>query len=376
MLGPPSQNKNYAAQICDPEITDEDRLNLWLCIYYAQWNEFPVKQMNDAVDNGYKEVMDFLSGTPGASKAVNDHLATLDIQNVGVAIGICSASDSLEVAQVLMKAAVQAGLSKANAVAVRTMIAKGVATSTVGGLAKTGIGSRVARRGAVIVIEESATLLGGRAASKAMTALANPAVGLAAAIGEITAYGICAAFGVDDQAVLAATGAVAGVLTGIIAGGAAGGPLGMVAGGVIETVSVIAGAGIGGIFNAFKGGQSDNWCYVQVGDLRKNSPVSAGVYKGNDGWYMKTYQNKYMRSHQKDYFSAGNDQDEFFQVRFYDESGKEIKTYQKVWYRDTFFVSKNTYDGSLRIVYCRGGLNKEKPGGVDVCAWQVLEKED
>jgi len=282
-------------------------------------------------------------------------------------LGICSASDSLEVAQVLVRRATVAGLSTGNAVAIRTMIAKGIATSAVGGAAKSGAGSILARRGAVVVIEETATILGGRAASKAMTALATPGVGFASAIGELTAYGICAAFGIDDQAVIAATGALSGVLTGIITGAFVGGPLGAVAGGATGTVSVIAGAGIGGIFNAIRGGQNDNWCYIQVGNLRKNSPICAGVYKGNDFLYAKTYQNKYYDSSEEDCFSAGNDQDESFQVCFWDEWGNTIKTYEKVWYRDTFFVSKSTVDGSLRIVFCRGGANKEQPGYTDVC---------
>lgn len=87
--------------------------------------------------------------------------------------------------------------------------------------------------------------------------------------------------------------------------------------------------------------------------------------QGNDGIYFKSYQNKYYSSNKMDYFSAGNKQDEYFQVSFYDEWRNHINTYKKVWYRDTFFVSKHPHGGSLIIVYARGSFNKEKAGFVD-----------
>ena len=65
-----------------------------------------------------------------------------------------------------------------------------------------------------------------------------------------------------------------------------------------------------------------------------------------------------------DYFSAGNEQSEHFQVSFWDSWENNVTTYKKVWYRDTFYVSKR--GGKLIIVFARGGYNGEAPGKVDI----------
>ena len=70
-------------------------------------------------------------------------------------------------------------------------------------------------------------------------------------------------------------------------------------------------------------------------------------------------------SNSNDYFSAGNKQDEYFQVALYDEWGNVINTYHKVSYCNTFFVSRHPSKGSLIIVYARGAFNVENPGFID-----------
>lgn len=353
---------NHAVSMCESSHNDKDRLEMWLCIYFAKWNCFPVKQLDDSANETVSKLLKELLDT-ATDKIDNPRI---DLKKFATAVGLIEEGDSLEKAKEAVSEAAQMGYSAAVATAIRFIVAKGVVESSVRGASASAVSGAMGRRGAIVVLQRSATLAGGQAASKAFTALANPIVGVSAAVGEFVASTLLKAWGYDNPSAVVLAGAGAGILSAAIAGGAVGGPIGAGAGALIGAGSVIVGATVNGILNAFEGGYKDNWCYIEVGDLRRESSktICAGLYKGDDGLYVKTYQNKYYSSNQKDYFSAGNKQETNFQVSFWDEWGNEITTYTKVWYRDTFFVSKN--GGKLVIVFARGGFNGEAPGKVDV----------
>ncbi|CAN0043347.1 unnamed protein product, partial [Heterosigma akashiwo] len=317
--------------ICAPGLDDKDRMELWLVYYLAKWQCLPVKQMDEALNESIHKV----------------HETLLALAN----------GNSLDAVKDLVKQAALNGYSEVVGVAIRHHVAKGVVQSAVRGNAGAAAAGAAGRRGAVVVLEKSATLAGGQAASKVFTALGNPVVGFSATIGEIVATSLLSAWGIDNPTAVVAAGAGSGILCAAIAGGAVGGPVGAGAGVIIGAGSVAVGACVNGLFNAFQGGYDDNWCYIEVGELRRDSSkaICAGTYKGNDGWYTKTYQNKYYSSNDMDYFSAGNKQSENFQVSFWDEWENNITTYTNVWYRDTFFVSRR--GTQLVIVYARGGYN-------------------
>lgn len=353
---------NYAVSMCDSSLNGDDRLEMWLCLYFAKWNCFPVKQLDDAANETFSKLKQELLDI--ANDAVDN--PRIDLREFATSVGLIEEGDGLEKAKEVVNKAAQVGYSEAVDIAIRYTVAKGVVESSVRGTSASVVSGALGRRGAIVVLERSATLAGGQAASKAFTALANPVVGISAAVGELAATTLLSAWGVDNPTAVVLAGAGAGILSAAIAGGVVAGPLGAGAGALIGAGSVVVGGTVNAIFNAFEGGYNDNWCYIEVGNLRRNpsKKICAGLYKGNDGWYFKTYQNKYYSSNKKDYFSAGNKQKDHFQVSFWDEWGNNITTYKKVWYRDTFFVSKN--GGKLVIVFARGGFNGEAPGKVDV----------
>lgn len=378
-----SEHEDPAADICDPTLTDDERLKLWLSLYYLKWNHFPIKQLDDALDEATINFFDELTKI-----AQTDYVSEgLDLQHFGLAVGIITADDGLDVAEVLITAGLEQGFNASVNVAIRTAVARGIIESAVRGAgtgaAVAGTGAAVAvtgavagtgavaarpvlRRGAAIALGRAASVAGGSAAANAFTALTNPAIGLGAVVGDIAATAVLGAFGIDDPTVGMVVGGSAGILSAAFAGGMVAGPIGAGVGATLGAGTFIIGQGVEGIFNAFRGGQSDNWCYIEIQDLRRdNKQFCASSYKGSDGFYLASYQDKYYSSNSKDYFSAGNEQDEYFQVSLYDEWGNNIKTYQRVSYCDTFFVNRHPSNGSLIIVYARGGFNVENPGSVD-----------
>lgn len=355
---------NDAVSMCDSSLNDNDRLEMWLCLYFAKWNCFPVKQLDDSANETLSKLLQGLLDKANDEAGKTD--IPVDLKEFATSVGLVKEEDSLETAKKKIKEAARSGYSAAVATAIRYTVARGVVESSVRGASASAVSGALGRRGAIVVLERSATLAGGQAASKAFTALANPVVGISGALAVLATTTLLSAFGVDNPTVVVVAGAGTGILSAAIAGGVVGGPLGAGAGALVGAGSAVVGATVNGIINAFEGGYSDNWCYIEVGNLRRDpsEKICAGLYKGDDGWYIKTFQNKYYSSNEKDYFSAGNKQEDHFQVSFWDEWGNAITTYKKVWYRDTFFVSKN--GGKLEIVFARGGFNGEAPGKVDV----------
>uniref|UniRef100_A0A7S3XQK4 Uncharacterized protein n=1 Tax=Heterosigma akashiwo TaxID=2829 RepID=A0A7S3XQK4_HETAK len=357
-------SNNHAIDICAPGLDEKDRMELWLVYYLAKWQCLPVRQMDEAMNESIHKVHETLLALANGIAPAN---CRISLKEFAVSVGLAEETDSLDTVKDIVKQAAQSGYNEAVAVAIRHAVAKGVVQSAVRGNAGAAAAAAAGRRGAIVALERSATLAGGQAASKAFTALGNPVVGFSATVGEIVATSLLSAWGIDNPTAVVAAGAGSGILCAAIAGGAVAGPVGAGAGVIIGAGSVAVGACVNGLFNAFQGGYDDNWCYIEVGELRRDTPtntICAGTYKGNDGWYIKTYQNKYYSSNEMDYFSAGNEQSENFQVSFWDEWENNITTYTNVWYRDTFYVSRR--GTQLVIVYARGGYNNEHPGKVDI----------
>ncbi len=183
-------------------------------------------------------------------------------------------------------------------------VVKGVVESAVLGKNKaTAVEDTLGRRGAMTFLERSAAAISGQAAAKAFKALSDHVKGeISAAVAEIAAFNVGKTFNMKNPTVAALAQAGAAIMSGNVSPLRAG-------------AEIIKGAA-NGIFNLFEGGYNDNWCYIEVGDLRRefSKTICAGAYKGNDRWYFKTYQNKYYSSDKKDFFSAGNKQMHIFKL--------------------------------------------------------------
>ena len=210
---------NHATDICDSKLTDEDRLEFWPCLYFTKYNNFPIKQLNDAIDEATKKLYDELTKIT-ITEYVNEKL---DLKHFGLALGIVKAEDNIDKVKEIVQYGVQTSFDKSveKAVAIRTAVVKGVVESSVRGNAGT-----LGRRGAIVVLEKSAALAGGQAASKTFTALCNPVMGIGAAVGEFAAVSLCHALGIDNPTVVLAAGVGAGILTAAIAGASVAGPIG------------------------------------------------------------------------------------------------------------------------------------------------------
>ena len=132
---------------------------------------------------------------------------------------------------------------------------------------------------------------GGQAASKAFTALANPVVGIGAVVEEFATVSLLHALGIDNPTVVAVAGAGAGIVTAAIAGGAIAGPIGAGVWSFVGAGGWMIGQGVGSVYNAVKGSYSDNWCDIDINDLRRdNKEFCASNYNSSDGLYWKSYQ--------------------------------------------------------------------------------------
>ncbi len=59
---------NHAVEMCDPPLNGDDRLEMWLCLYYDKWQSFPILQLNEAAS----VAMDGLSNN--LTKITNDEV--------------------------------------------------------------------------------------------------------------------------------------------------------------------------------------------------------------------------------------------------------------------------------------------------------------
>ena len=71
--------------MCDP-------FEMWLCLYYAQWQCFPIKQLNEAAS----ETIDGLSND--LTKIANDevHDSKINLTEFATSVGLIQEGDGLE----------------------------------------------------------------------------------------------------------------------------------------------------------------------------------------------------------------------------------------------------------------------------------------
>lgn len=370
---------NIANEICSPDITDKQRQEMWLMYYFSKWGNFPIKALNDAHLKTYQTFMTILkekvSSSNSSSKCCcannNSVIHTkndIDLIEFAMAIGIELVSDTTESTKKKLKEKakekiedkLKKGFTKEVEDAINYMCAAGVAESAVGG----GVSKTTGRRCAVVVLEESSSLAGAKAASKAFKALSHPKVNAAEIVASCAAIYICESLGVENPSVTLAASGGAGILTMIAAGAMTGGFVGAGIGAVIGTGSFVIEQTVSALFRTGTG-PKDDWCYLETGGNLRHGKICAGVYAADDGLYFKTYQNRYFGKNQVGYFSAGQPQDEPFQVAIWDENDVCVKTYYKVYYRDTFFISRSKTNGKLVIILCKGGFNKINPGFIE-----------
>lgn len=273
----------------------------------------------------------------------------IDLIEFAMAIGIELVSDTTEStkkklqekAKEKIEDKLKKGFTKEVEDAINYMCAAGVAESAVGG----GVSKTTGRRCAVVVLEESASLAGARAASKAFKALSHPKFNAAEIISSCAAIYICESLGVENPSVTLAASGGAGILTMIAAGAMTGGFVGAGVGAVIGAGSFVIEQAVCALFRTGIG-PKDDWCYLETGSNLRHGKICAGVYAADDGLYFKTYQNRYFGKNQVADFLLANikmskPQDEPFQVAIWDENDVCVKTYYKVYYRDPFFISRS-----------------------------------
>jgi len=323
----PYDENKLALSICS--ITEDDERNaMWCMEYFKNWECFPVQFMNDAYNNAFEKLK-------GEVEKMVDNPD--EIQDDGKKMAI--------------KLAVGKMSSEALKAALKPVIAAEIVKASIGGAVKGG-----GRRAAIMVVEKTATRM---AASGAFQALSNPAVGVAAAAGEMAATYICEKLGFSDKRIATYAGLAGGLLAGIAIGACVGGPFGAAGGAAVAGIGWAVGQTVGALMRTGKG-PSDNWAYLETGMV--DDEITFGTYAGDDGIYAHTYAKKNLGCYKKDCFSAGNKQDAHFQVTVWDGSdsfAKRLAHFNHVNYRDTIYVAK--INGKHVVTLCRGGFS-DKPG--------------
>ncbi|EGD75545.1 hypothetical protein PTSG_06615 [Salpingoeca rosetta] len=320
-------------KICAIE-EDDARAAVWALHYFEKWQSFPIKEMNDALE-----------------KLMSDE----HIQNINNLLKGLDKDGKLPIpgddkVKKLVQKGIQAGVDEATVAALRYVVAREVVKASIGGAVQQG-----GRRGAVIIIEETASLMAARGGFVAFEALSNPAVGIASVVAEFAASELTSALGVEDKRIVTAAGAAGGILTAVAAGAMVGGPAGAAGGLVVGAGSWLVGQGVSALFRVGHG-PADNWCYVVTGDV--DGEICVGTYASDDGVYVKTYGNQSLGSNASAVISAGQAQKGSFQLTVWNGTGmfaSSIAHFNTVNYRDTIFISR--VDGHYVVVHCCGGFS-------------------
>ena len=190
--------------------------------------------------------------------------------------------------------------------------------------------------------------------------------GISAALGETLARKISNAAGVENhhaKNVIAVGGAVAG---GAAAGAIVGGPVGAAVGGAAGIASWGIGVTIDALYTSGLGrkGPNNNWVYIDTGKIDGN--VGFLTYSLTDTIYAQNYCQEYRSADACVFFmSAGNAQNEGFQVSVRDRQDREIVNLKKVYYRDFIHVGKNIR-GAVMVAHAKGELWGNSGGKVDL----------
>mmetsp|Transcript_11247 Transcript_11247/g.16656 ORF Transcript_11247/g.16656 Transcript_11247/m.16656 type:complete len:395 (+) Transcript_11247:88-1272(+) len=195
------------------------------------------------------------------------------------------------------------------------------------------------RRGAVVVVDQTLKLTASQAAANTVKSMrfVNALPGIGATIGENLAGLALDAAGVDNY-VLRNAGKLGGSIAGGAATGAAigamGGPVGVAAGAAAGIGAYATGQVFQGLFNTGFGrkGPEDNWAYIEIGNL-KDLEVCIGTYKANDEIYFHTYSKEYKSKPGHFVISAGQPQNESFQVTVW-RGERTLKHLARVYYGD------------------------------------------
>lgn len=392
--------KNYSFEICDPSITDDKRLELWLVIYFTKWDCFQIEPLNALLNDSITMVHDMLKEKPMSDSNASD----IDIKELEVTFGVASDKNSNHIDKVkgavndIFKSCVNSSSTEA---AIRKMAAMSVIDMYVCAISAAAIAEKTNNRDGFMNILEKLMkkrdkeraqsvgfshfglvqdLLKAKYPLDQLNAVVNygcqygfsnlmknlinpnPVAGTANFVGSLTADLVLHAFGVENKSVHGYVGASAGVASSALVSG-----LWFLSMTAAATAGAVAAAGVGiaesvsGIRNSLERGDKDSWCYIEVGHLRRNQSktISISMYKGRDWLKLVPYQSIKYSSDSCDFFSPGNHKEDHFQITLYDEWGNKIRAYDRVWHRDTFFVSKHPKKESLIIVYARGDLNKD-----------------
>lgn len=205
-------------------------------------------------------------------------------------------------------------------------------------------------RQAILIIQKSALSMFAKGTLKGLASLR---VNIAGAIGEVASDLIATRIlGVEDQTALLAIRSTGGILASVAVGACIGGPAGAAGGLVVGGIGVAIGEGINILGRAFESNVGTH-CYIV-----RNSGlgyVTAGSYNQTDGIRLVTYNTRNLDGITT-HLTAGQAEEESFQVRFWDESGTLVSTrlilLEKVYAGDYLFVDVS--GGYFTFVHCSG----------------------
>jgi len=383
--------KQLAMDVCSMSEQNELWLH-WLIEYYVQWRVHPLEALNQ----GHEKILaDIKKDFDACVSKESKEPCNFNIERLAIALGVDIQRNGKEDAiKFVIQRAMTKHVSRAADEALDLIVGAGIAESCAWGGKRLSNGARtnvVIRAGeesallnggraakgalnfdgsgvktaALVMLEKSPTLAASEMTKKAVTMLANPAIGIAEAVAEVATETVLHSFGIEDPRVIAAATGGVGIFTAMAVGGIIGGPIGVAAGGAIGAASWVVGQLVSAGMRTMHGGD-DNWCYAKIGEL-DNSRGAGGItfrtYAGDDAFEWKEYGTWELASGDADFFSAGQSQDGFFQVKIWDEHGNFVMDFDKIYYRDTFFVSR--IEGTLMVVLARGGFAVDSAGKIE-----------
>lgn len=371
---------NEAKELCDYSAAETNAL--FAFHYFVEWGKFPHPQQQKLfekllespevrhMDAMLKHLVDDMDDQV-AVETVDDSWTDTCYDNYVGTSSKCS--DPL--VTYVPKAGINAGLGKYTAVVVARDVAmksSGVtkisSTSTRAlSLYMFGKAKMELWKGAELYMKKSAIGVGtapvpviGKLVGNWAQFTTSIGIAIATTTAEIAAGKVASYYGFENKQIEAAAGFLAGVAAGA-ALGAAGGPLGA-AGGAITAASVLTtGQVIEAMWRSGLGyhGSQANWVFAETGyvgaSVVPNQQVTFYSYGGSDKLYAVAYDRRYFGDYHHEAFSAGQKQNDAFQVQVVSRAGT-IGHFNRVWYKDRIRVAKSG-PNQLCAVHCGGELS-------------------
>jgi len=327
-------------EMCD--YSDEDTNAIWSFEYFVKYGHFP----HPAQQTLFEEIM------------ASEGMEWLDIvlkEGVDTATG-----DFGEILKITSKLGANAGIARMTVLMAARSVAQ-LSTARATGRGITGAGQVLFRRALHGFWDGAARHMTHHHLKTAASVGVTLGLAVATTTAEIVAGQLVSLIGFENKQIEAAAGLLASIAAGALIGSSGAGPVGAAGGGFIGGVSWTVGQTINAIFNSGFGfsGPSDNWVYAEtgyVGAAKEEDDIFFYTYNRSDKLYLVAYDRNYLGNNEKDVFSAGQAQDEDFQVEVETEYTNAAH-FNYVNYRDLIRVAKSG-PNSICSLHCSGEYNQ------------------